>query len=679
MKNLSIQRLFTLINALLGAMVLLSAFISGWIYFNNRQLTKAHDQAGARYRQTNGLIHNIDLMMILAKDYAATRDPAKESLYLRQVELLQAPADPSRGGSLATLGDLDLSFEEAGLLRDVHDRFDAVIGLQRLAFSEGGGQQASARVQVFSTDMEQLAFEMNGLLAQLALAVERRGELERDALAEQSQKLGFVLDFLILAILGLLVFSTIALRRRVTLRIQSLNKYFRQMARGDFQLEIKALHDDEIGGLAENINQMASGLKTKSDFVLRIGLGELDTPYKPLGDDDLMGKSLIEMRDSLRKAQREEAERSEQDRQRDWATRGLSLFAEAVRKETDLEKLTLRFLVDLVGYVGMLQGAIFLLDEEKRIIRLRKAYAYNRERLVSKEIELGEGIVGRCLAEAKTIELTEIPEGYVKIRSGLGDKPPSYICVVPILHEGKALGALELGGFHRLEAYQLDFLKQVCEPLASSLHNDKANQQNLRLLEEFRHQSAELAEKESVMRLSVEEMMVAQQQALSREEELGRKMDELNQIKEQLHQKDAQKQSQIEALRQENQRGLEQLRQAKLQSDALLAALNHSTYVVEYDLDGKILYVNDFVAKLMGKPKESFIGKNTRDFLDWDSLGIRFDDFWEKLRQGKPQKLLRRVPKENGKTLVLTEHYAPVFDQDGRATRVLKVSHSFLE
>src|SRR5207249_108087 len=92
---------------------------------------------------------------------------------------------------------------------------------------------------------------------------------------------------------------------------------------------------------------------------------------------------------------------------------------------------------------------------------LISSYGYKHRKSVSSAFALGEGLVGQAALEKKPIVVTEVPDDYVRIASGLGEATPRTIAVLPILFEGKVRGVIELGSFQKLSEIHLTFLEQL--------------------------------------------------------------------------------------------------------------------------------------------------------------------------------------------------------------------------
>jgi methyl-accepting chemotaxis protein len=103
-----------------------------------------------------------------------------------------------------------------------------------------------------------------------------------------------------------------------------------------------------------------------------------------------------------------------------------------------------------------------------------------------KIIQLNEGLVGRCIFEKKHIILTEIPENYIEISSGLGTAKPRNLLIVPLQNDSEILGALEFATFQIFENHVIDFILMVAEDITTTLQNIYINNKTNELLQESR-------------------------------------------------------------------------------------------------------------------------------------------------------------------------------------------------
>jgi methyl-accepting chemotaxis protein len=93
--------------------------------------------------------------------------------------------------------------------------------------------------------------------------------------------------------------------------------------------------NDELGLMAKALNMLVKGLTNIFNFSVEIGKGNFDTNFTPLSEEDVLGHSLIDMRDELKKAADEETRRKEEDEHRNWAAQGVAKFSDILRKSTD--------------------------------------------------------------------------------------------------------------------------------------------------------------------------------------------------------------------------------------------------------------------------------------------------------------------------------------------------------
>jgi len=411
-------------------------------------------------------------------------------------------------------------------------------------------------------------------------------------------------------------------------------KVLSDLAKGDIDASKKVLikTSDEIGEMGNSVNTLIDGLNKTAVFAQEIGKGNLDKEFEMLSDQDVLGNSLLEMRESLKKAKKQEELRKSADQKLHWATQGLAKFAETLRQNTgDMQEFSYNIISNLVKYINGNQGGLFTINDDDKsdvFIELLSFYAYERRKYMEKRIEPGVGLIGRCVQEQKTIYMTELPENYVNITSGLGESVPNSLLIVPLKVNDEIFGVVELAGFNEFEDHVIKFVEEVGESIASTISTTKINIRTNQLLEQSQQQSEEMAAQEEEMRQNMEELQATQ-------EEAGR-------------------------------------RSAEMQG--LLDALNTANLVIEYDLDGYIISVNDNYLKIVGTTRELLIGTHHTDNMELTVKQKKeINQFWVDLRNGIAKKETDKV-EFSGKHYTFVATYTPIRDEDGNPIKVLKIA-----
>lgn len=109
------------------------------------------------------------------------------------------------------------------------------------------------------------------------------------------------------------------------------------------------------------------------------------------------------------------------------------------------------------------QGALYLPREVegKRRIYLESGYALGLGESAEVSFEFGEGLLGQAVATGNTLFVDDIPEGYIKIVSGLGNAYPKFLLIVPIRKNGTVDGVIELASFTRITEDQKNFVEEA--------------------------------------------------------------------------------------------------------------------------------------------------------------------------------------------------------------------------
>lgn len=316
--------------------------------------------------------------------------------------------------------------------------------------------------------------------------------------------------------------------------IKQLKSLLATMSQGVLKKEKFKVSNDEIGDMIKAMDNLIDNLVKTAEFSLEIGKENFEAKFKPLSDQDVLGNSLITMRDNLKKAKEDNVKRKSEDEIRNWSTHGITRFSDILRKNNDdLKKLSFNIMTNLTDYLKAVQGAIFIIDDSTTDdihYELKTAIAFGRDKFMNKKIYPGEGLIGRCVFEKLSIYLKEIPNDFISITSGLGDSNPTTLLLVPLMVNEEVYGVIELASFNKFEKYEIEFIEKLGENIASTISGVKINERTARLLEQSQQQSEELAAQEEEMRQNMEELQATQEESTRKEQEMRGTVEAINNV-----------------------------------------------------------------------------------------------------------------------------------------------------
>lgn len=333
--------------------------------------------------------------------------------------------------------------------------------------------------------------------------------------------------------------------------------------------------------------------------------------------EDQLGKAILDVRKKMGHYRLEE-------QQRNWGLQGMAEFAELLRsQESDMKEFGYKIISKLVKYLNASQASLYIKhqDAEGEYLELTAAFAFNRRKYFQKKIYTGEGLMGQCLQEKDSIYLTDVPQDYITIRSGLGEALPTNIVIMPLIVNEEMEGAIELASFHVLKDFEMKFLRELASNVAASLANNRVAERTRKLLQESQDLAEELKYREEQMRQNMEELSTTQ-------EEMQRK---------------------------------------QLELDGVVRAINHTLLTAEISPKGYLLKMNESFRNLLGI-KEADIDQWNIERLFPSSLA--YNKAWESLAQGQSYSAEQEL--QVGKQSIwLQTNYSPLRSASGSMMKIL--------
>ena len=299
--------------------------------------------------------------------------------------------------------------------------------------------------------------------------------------------------------------------------IRQIAKAIRSISEGNFSVKLPLKRKDELGILAEDVNNLADSLKKSTEFATAIGNYQLDVTLEPKSEQDKLAIALLNMRDKLKKVD-EETER------RNWMNSGIALFNDILRTQFDtFEEFAYQITYNIVKILDLNQLGFYSLHEDentgRQYLKRDACYAYDRRRFEEHIVDLDEGLLAQAVLEKDSIYLTDVPEDYIRITSGLGDAPPRNIFIVPLIAEQKIFGVMELASFRKLQDFEIEFIKKIAESVAATIATVRINEQTKLLLANAQEYAQKMQAQEEEMRQNVEELASTQEVLEKREKE----------------------------------------------------------------------------------------------------------------------------------------------------------------
>ncbi|HEX8632517.1 MAG TPA: HAMP domain-containing protein [Pyrinomonadaceae bacterium] len=290
--------------------------------------------------------------------------------------------------------------------------------------------------------------------------------------------------------------------------------------------------------LTDNVNGLAANLTTQvraiADVSTAVTKGDLtrSIAVEAQGEVAALSETINEMIINLK-------DTTQKNTEQDWLKTNLARFTRMLQGQRDMANVSQLVLSELAPLVDAQQGVFYVnaSNNGSPLMKLLGGYAFTERKNLSNEYKPGQGLVGQCILEKERILLTNVPDNYIRIGSGLGEAPPLNIIVLPVLFEGEVKAVIELASFNRFNDTHLTFLDQLTESIGIVLNTIEANSRTEDLLLQSQSLAAELQSQQDELKKKNEQLEQQAESLRESEELLKSQQEELQQTNEELQEK----------------------------------------------------------------------------------------------------------------------------------------------
>jgi CheY-like chemotaxis protein/signal transduction histidine kinase/HAMP domain-containing protein len=291
--------------------------------------------------------------------------------------------------------------------------------------------------------------------------------------------------------------------------------------------------------LTGNVNLLAANLTTQVRAIAEVATAVTKGDLTRSIQVDARGE-VAELKDNINTMIYNLRNTTETNQEQDWLKTNLAKFTSMLQGQRDLFTVGKTLLSELAPLVVAQQGTIYQMvvnEQERPLLRLLAGYAQRSGQ--PQHIALGEGLVGQCAVEKQRILLNDIPSGYARVQSSLGDSIPASIVVLPVLFEGETKAVIELASLHPFSITHIAFLEQLTQSIGVVLNTIEATMRTEGLLQQSQQLTVELQSQQKELTQTNEELAQKARQLAEQNVEVERKNSEVEQARRALEEKAA--------------------------------------------------------------------------------------------------------------------------------------------
>ncbi|WP_370033497.1 HAMP domain-containing protein [Qipengyuania mesophila] len=267
--------------------------------------------------------------------------------------------------------------------------------------------------------------------------------------------------------------------------------------------------------LTDNVNQLAENLTNQvrsiADVATAVTKGDLTRSISVEASGEMAS-----LKDNINEMIRNLKDQTLKNAEQDWLKTNLARFARMLQGERDLATISNLIMSELAPLVNAQYGVFYVAKENEgqdATLDLVASYGAGNPQEMKPRFVLREGLIGQAAADKSPIRLDKVPDGYLRVSSGLGDAKPAHLFILPALFEDEVKAVLELGSFEGFSDTHHGFLIQLMETIgivlntiASTMRTEELLKESQTLTQELQARQTELTTKQKELAQTNEEL-----------------------------------------------------------------------------------------------------------------------------------------------------------------------------
>jgi HAMP domain-containing protein/signal transduction histidine kinase/CheY-like chemotaxis protein len=266
--------------------------------------------------------------------------------------------------------------------------------------------------------------------------------------------------------------------------------------------------------LTDNVNQLAANLTNQVRSIANVATavtkGDLSRSIAVAASGEMAA-----LKDNINEMIRNLKDQTLKNAEQDWLKTNLARFSRMLQGVRDLATVSNLIMSELAPLVNAQYGVFYVArrEDNETVLDLVASYGAESRDQLKPTFKLREGLIGQCAADKRGMLLTDTPNDFICIGSGLGHAPPASVAILPALFEDDVKAVIELASFNQFNETHQSFLDQLMESvgivlntIAATMRTEGLLKQSQLLTQELQARQTELTTKQEELHVTNEEL-----------------------------------------------------------------------------------------------------------------------------------------------------------------------------